>query len=205
MKFLLIAVVVALMLSLSGASSTCKDQKQDIQDCKIKYHVCETLFGFDVEYQATAKDEDSGKSEKSDWHSSSDSAARHATEALFHKDLKCTGYDKYTCNCQDQIIDQATCKLKVVVCFYFKDADAVEDKKVTYRGWAYDSDNHDHQGTSDGYKDPEDCGNAAAMDLFKHYSDIAGRCGYGASATGLGSAAVNTTALLEGAFRPAQL
>ena len=205
MKFLLITVIVALTLALSGASSTCKDEKKDIQDCKIKYHVCETLFGFDVEYQAEAKDEDSGDKEKSDWHSTSDSAARHATVSLFQKDLKCTGYDDYTCNCQDQIIDQASCQLKVVVCFYFKDTNAVEDKEVTYRGWAFDSSNHDHQGTSDGFKDPTECGNAAAMDLFSKYSDIATNCGYGASAAGLGSSAVNTTALLEGAFKPAQL
>ena len=202
MKLLFFAVVLAVVLALSAGSSTCKDQTQKIQDCKIKYHVCETLFGFDVKYQATAKDEDSGKKETSDWHSSSDSAARHATQALFSKDLKCTGYSDYTCNCEEKIIDQATCKLKVVVCYYFKDENAVEDKKVTYRGYAFDSDNHDHEGKSDGFKDPEDCGNAAAMDLFDKYDDIAARCGYGNQ---LGSTAVNATSLLQGAFKPVQL
>merc|ERR1711871_260669 len=169
------------------------------------YHVCETLFGLDLKYQAEAKDEDSGAKEKSDWHHSANSAVYHATADLFKKDLKCTGYDKYTCNCQDKIIDQATCKLKVVVCFYFEDSDAVEKKKVTYRGYAFDSDNHDHEGKSDGYKEAEDAGNAAAMDLFSKYSDIAGRCGYGNSVSSSVIAAVNATALLQGAFRPAQL
>lgn len=192
MKFLLLLIATLVALAAVKAVDTCQDQKQDIGNCNIKYHVCNHWQGSSLKYQADAKDEKSGSNEKSDWHSSSDHAAQEATQLLFSKDLKCHGYDNYDCNCESQEVDQATCHLKVVVCFYFKSDDDVKNKKITYRGYAFDKEATDHEGKSDGFSDQTECGNAAAMDLFAKYPDTASKCGQANSA-------VNATSL---SFKP---
>lgn len=195
MKFLLLLIVSLVALAAVQGVDTCQDDKKDIGDCKIKYHVCDHWQGSSLKYQAEAKDEASGSSEKGDWHSSSDHAAQEATQLLFSKDLKCHGYNNFDCNCQSQDVDQATCHLSVVVCFYFKNDDDVKDKKLTYRGYAFDKEATDHEGKSDGFSDQTECGNAAAMDLFSKYADTGAKCGYGQEGVVGAPAAVNTTSI----------
>jgi hypothetical protein len=165
-------------VALSSAADTCQDTKASIQDCDIKYHTC-THWDPEQKYQSDATDGDSGANEKGDWHSSSTTAAYDATQLLFDKDLDSHSYNDYDCNCQVQDIDQATCQIRVTVCFYFKDIDAVEDGDVIYKAHAYDAVNQDNSGSADGYSDPTDCGNAAAADLFAKYPDTAAKCGAG--------------------------
>lgn len=105
-------------------------------DCKFKIHDCEDYVDWKWQYKATAKDKESGKEKTSDWHGSADSAARHAIEALSHK-LEDYSYDKWDCNFDKQDIDQQTCHLRILVGWYFKDADAVEKEKPSYMARAY--------------------------------------------------------------------
>ena len=196
MNFALLLVVLVALASSAFAVDDCQDQKKDVGDCTIKYHVCSHYDG-GWKYQAEAKDEKSGKSEKGDWHSSSTHAAEDATSKLFTKDLTDHGYDNWDCNCDYQDIDQDPCHLRVVVCYYFKDADAVDKKKLSYRGFAFDKKNADHEGKSgDGFSDQQECGQAAVNDLFSKYSDVAARCGAGVAdmaASFIDAHAVNMT------------
>jgi hypothetical protein len=138
-----------------------------------------------VNRQSDATDEDSGAHEKGDWHSSAEHAVYDATQLLFDKDLDSHSYNDYDCNCQVQDIDQATCQIRVTVCFYFKDSDAVEDGKAIYKAHAYDANNQDDYGKASGYDDATECGNAAAADLFSKYPDVGTQCGAAMPATGL--------------------
>ena len=177
MNFALLLVVIVALASSAFAIDDCQDPKQDIGDCEIKYHVCSHYDG-GWKYQAEAKDEKSGQSEKGDWHSSSNDAAEDATALLFKKDLTDHGYDNWDCNCQSQDIDQDPCHLRVVVCYYFEDQKAVEKKELSYRGFAFDQNHPSHEGKSgDGFDDQRECGQAAVDDLFDRYDDVAEKCG----------------------------
>ena len=167
-------------VALASAVDTCQDTKANIEDCEIKYHTC-THWDPSQKYQSEATDEDSGAHEKGDWHSSAEHAAYDATQLLFDEDLDSHSYDDYDCNCQVQDIDQATCQIRVTVCFYFKDRDAVEDGTAIYKAHAYDAVNQGNSGSADGCDDPTECGTEAADNLFANYPDTAAKCGAGKS------------------------
>ena len=168
---------MCVILAVCHGADSCQDDKEEIGDCTIKYHVCSHYDG-GWKYQAEATDKESGESEKSDWHGSTDGAVQEATKQLFG-DLDVHGYSEADCNCDYQSIDQYSCHLRVYACFYFETKDDVEDGKVSYKCTAYDSEEHSHIGHADGYTDVEKCGNAASEDLFKKYPDTGQKCGYG--------------------------
>ena len=76
-----------------------------------------------------------------------------------------------------QEVNQMECHLSVAVCFYFDTKEAVTMQQLTYRGYAWDADAQDHEGTSEGFSDAEECGQAAANNLFENYPDTGAKCG----------------------------
>ena len=209
MGFLLIAVVVA----IAYVARACDTQSEKVGTCKIKYHVCEHVnspaptdqLQVGMKYQCDAIDEADGENYKGDWHDDAKKACEESTYHLF-KDLKAYKYNDYPCNCDYQMIDQSTCHLQVAACFYFEEKDDVHKEKVHYRGYAFDADAccQDHEGKSDGYKEPEDAGQAAVNDLFQKYPDTAKKCGQGVEyQSALNAAMANVTSLLEEKMRKA--
>lgn len=202
-----IIFLICLVIIAAWTVDACDTKHKDVQDCKLKYHVCDHINHASLQYQAEATDEDSGASEKGDWHSSADHAAADATYKLTSKDLKCHKYNDCDCNCEVQAIDQSTCHLQVAVCWYLASYDDAKAGKATYRGYAFDADAEcqDHEGTSDGFKDPEECGQAAATDLFNKYPDTAKKCGQTSLTAAVNAAMINATHALEGRFKGMQL
>ena len=177
MKAVLFFLTLSILFVVSLGADSCQDDKEEIGECKVKYHVC-THYNSGWQYQAEATETESDESDKSDWNKSSDGAVEEATKGLFKK-LDVHGYSDADCNCDYQSIDQATCHLRVYACFYFESKSDVEDGKVSYKCTAYDSEDHDNHASVDGYDDAEECGNDASIALFKKYPDTGAKCGYG--------------------------
>eukprot|EP00047_Mylnosiga_fluctuans_P003602 m.229964 g.229964 ORF g.229964 m.229964 type:complete len:233 (-) comp11986_c0_seq1:49-747(-) len=173
-----VVLVVVCAAGFASAACDCKDAPDiNAGNCTVKIRVCGCLHHFPpkLQYQGTATETHSGKSAKSDWHSSDKGAGEQAVLQLFDSVL-----GPGTCNCQTYPYKLGNCTLKFDVCFMFNDTTTLEDKKISYRAWCTDA-AHNRQGYVEKYADPMNAATASAKALVAKYPDEPKVCGLGQS------------------------
>lgn len=174
-----VTLAFVLLAFAATALAGCSDSDITIGACAIHEHVCENIVNWSTSYQATASCQ--GKSATSDQNSGGNGAAQQATWRLTTQ-LGLQSASAWNCNCQNQDIQSGPCNLRAVVCFYFPSQSYMTSNQPYYKGYVFDMNRVDYTpGTSTGFTNSTQAGQAAASNLFAIHPDTAASCGAGLS------------------------